>query len=157
MPDDRYDPGDELAELFPQPLQVQIGRRTFAVRALGLREFVPISRALRVAWAALADDAKADAYVAEHIAELVPLIAAAIDRPAGFVEKLPGGAALRLFAAALEVNQDFFVQCFAVRSGATAKLSMQILVGAGLAPSTTSETAAIPIATATPPDASIAS
>lgn len=158
MPDGSvFDPAEELEDLWLDRSEVKIGRRTFSVRLLGLHEFGLISKALNVAVVAMGRGDESDAYVAEHIVEIIPLIAIATDKTAQEIEKYPGGAQLALFAAVMRVNRDFFVRCADFKfGGETAQLVMGML-GHGPAPSTTSAAAATPNASATPPPDSIGS
>lgn len=161
MPDDHYDPSAEIAELFPDSVDLTIKGRTFHIRALGIREFGAMSKATTMLLAACSsynDDA--ETYVAEHAGDLIPFVAAATDTPAADIETQfarDGGGFLTLFEKALDVNRDFFAHCVGMKTGPMLAKVAAMIDSPGPAQSTTSETAGTPTAKPTRQRASGAS
>jgi hypothetical protein len=158
MPDDKYDPSTELAELFPDTVNLTIKGRPFHVRPLGVREFGAMSKATTMLLAACSSgNDEAEMYVAEHAGDLIPFVAAATDTPAPDIEAQfarDGAGFLELFEKALDVNRDFFVRCVGMKQGPMLQKVAGMLGRIGPDTSTTLETADIPTAKTTRPPAS---
>jgi len=135
---------EEFADLFVQEGSVEIGKHRFTVRHLAVVHMGIMHKAFEVAWAMLGNDAESQAILAERGADILPAIAAATDLPLDVLRKMKGGVQLALWAAVLEVNDDFFVQYAAHKYGATALLVAKMIDGAGQAQSTTSAPEDIP-------------
>ena len=109
-----------------------------------------MQRAFEVAWAMLGDDPQSQEILATRADDILPAIAAATDVPVDVLRKMRGGVQMRLWAAVLRVNDDFFVQWADHRFGAMAALVVKMIDGLGQEPSTTSAPEGIPDASRIP-------
>ena len=129
---------DEFEDLYAQDGAVEIGKHRFPVRHLGVVHLGVMAKAFGVASALLLDGADSEALLGDRGEDILPAISAATDLPLDALRKMRGDVQMRLFAAVLKVNEDFFVQCADARFGATAMLVAAMINGAGQQPSTTS-------------------
>jgi hypothetical protein len=150
MADNSGPADEELADLYVQDGAVEIGAHRFVVRHLGVIHRGVMERGFRVTWAALGDDEQSEAMVASHGDDILPAIAAATDVPLDKLRKMRGGVQLRLWAAVLRVNDDFFVQWADHKFGATAALVVKMINGMTPEPSITSPPEDIQSAPRTP-------
>jgi len=126
---------DEFADLAqPDDVEVGVGKHVFKVRHFGVRDLPLAAAAVKIAYAAILDDAQAEAALAANVEQIVPIIASAIGLPAATVAKFRGDVKLQLFGAVLRVNQGFFVQCFAMKFGEGAKRAVEMGSGGGAGP-----------------------
>lgn len=139
MEEEKY---DELRDLFAEEGEVEIGKHRFPVRHLQVRHAGLMQKAFDVAWAMLGDDAESAKILAERAEDILPAISAATDIPLVALRKMRGGVQLRLWAAVLKVNDDFFVQVPDHMFGETAARVVKMIPAmatAGEPPSSTSE------------------
>lgn len=153
------DPAQELADLYPEPIVVELKAGSVTLRPLTIMELGKITRALSALFAALVgqEQFSLPALLEDHAAELVQFTAAVSGRDPAWIRRLSGGDFIRLTAKALEANDDFFVQCFDLLSGQTGSKLARLLGGLGPMLSTSSAPTGIPTANGTPPLASGAS
>lgn len=149
--EEEANPLDEFDDLYVQDGIVEIGRHRFSVRHLQVVHSAVAFRAFRVACAMLGNDAESEAMLAAHGEDILPAITAATDIPLDKLRKMRGGVQMRLWAAVLQVNEDFFVQYADQIAGGTAERVQRIAAStAGPALSTTSSPEGMPTAKRTP-------
>jgi len=141
---------EEFEDLLVQEGAVEIGKHRFPVHHLTVIHSGIMWKAFEVADAMLRNDARSAAILAERAEDILPAISAATDLPIDVLRKMRGGVQLRLWAAVLQVNEDFFVQYADHSCGVTANLVAKMIVGVGPEQSPTSSSTDTPTASRIP-------
>lgn len=135
---------EELGALAPTPRELTIAGATLEVLPLRVGQIPPF---LRAAGPLIAEIGLAQPdwiyLFSEHGERLIEAIGIAVGRPAAWVAALEGDEAIRLAAAVLEVNADFFIRRMApAMVGLAQALERALPAAAGPAPSSASSATA---------------
>jgi len=100
----------ELEQLFPVPVEVRVGGELLALTPIRLGEVPSLARVLApLAGQIGREDTDWLELLAQHGGSVLTALSIASRKPREWIDQLPVDEAIRLAAALLEVNADFFV------------------------------------------------
>ena len=101
----------ELEQLFPVPVEVRVGGELLALTPIRLGEVPSLARVLApLAGQIGREDTDWLELLAQHGGSVLTALSIASRKPREWIDPLPVDDAIRLAAALLEVNADFFVR-----------------------------------------------
>lgn len=101
---------EELAELCPKIVAVSVQGGKVEVRELAIDEIMEVAQVAAPLFEALFAGGNVLAIIREHIDDAVAVASKATGRDASWIRALPSGRLIAIVKAALEANEDFFVQ-----------------------------------------------
>jgi len=145
---------DALEEIYPRSITVELASEAVKMQPLGIKHLYEIGRAIHLVAEIFNGGELALAYIQEHSADLIPVVAASSGKDEAAIAAMPGGDCLKLFGGAFRANRGFFFEYADLRYGLLGADLMKTFTGTGAAPSTTSKTADTPSASPIPQHAS---
>jgi hypothetical protein len=103
-------PADDLATLYPAPLELELAGKTVILKPLGMRRLGLISKPLRRIADATDEDATFADIIHDHAEDLIEAMSYATGEKAEWVGELLPTDFARLASAVYRLNADFFAR-----------------------------------------------